>query len=432
MDIITTNSYSEYKQMLDKELKTNVESFVRIGYLLKIARDTNVLAESGYTNVAEFAKAEYGLTKDIVSRYIAINDRYSEGGYSDRLQLQFENYGVAKLSEMLTLPDDIIAEIEPTLTRKEIQDVKKEIAEEEKISPLEVMAEAAAEENVRDEESFTIRQRIWKAHFYENKEDFIKISKFIGAFIPFPDKLIIEKLVDVLAPTGCQVRWARIPGVGKIMISVKGRDIPITFTNIRDGSKLECSAEDIYHDLGEIYGEMTKRAWEKLYGEPFEAVKEEEKPEVAPVQQTEPAEVPKVQNTDNIAKAPAEPSPWKDNEMNQPEADITESAREIEAEVIEHKEEVPEAAAEEQLPGQMNIDDYEEEIPKVEGEIVQETQEEYEIVEDMLECIQVARRTLADHVGENDPKLADWEISALQTNAEYLMEMLNKIKAGRK
>lgn len=353
MDIITTNSYSEYKQMLDKELKTNVESFVRIGYLLKIARDTNVLAESGYTNVAEFAKAEYGLTKDIVSRYIAINDRYSEGGYSDRLQLQFENYGVAKLSEMLTLPDDIIAEIEPTLTRKEIQDIKKEIAEEEKISPLEVMAEAAAEENVRDEESFTIRQRIWKAHFYENKEDFMRISKFIGAFLPFPDKFIIEKLIDVLAPTGCQVRWARIPGVGKIMISVKGKDVPITFINIRDGSKLECSAEDIYHDLGEIYGEMSKRAWEKLYGEPFDATKEEKNPEVAPVQQPEHVEVPKVQNTENIVKAPAEPKPEpveepeEDTELGMPEPVETVKVEEEDIEVVEEdEEEEPDKAAE--------------------------------------------------------------------------------------
>lgn len=40
--------------------------------------------------IAEFAKAEYGLSKDIVSRYIAINDRYSEGGYSDRLQDKYE------------------------------------------------------------------------------------------------------------------------------------------------------------------------------------------------------------------------------------------------------------------------------------------------------------------------------------------------------
>ncbi len=130
--------YTEYKNKLDTELKANAEGFVRIGYLLKVARDTNILADSGYKNVAEFAQAEYGLTKDIVSRYIAINDKYAENGYSDKLQSKFEGFGVAKLQEMLTLPDAIIEEIEPTLTKREIVEIKKEVAAEEAITPIEV------------------------------------------------------------------------------------------------------------------------------------------------------------------------------------------------------------------------------------------------------------------------------------------------------
>ena len=68
-------TYSEFKEQLDTELKKSVESFVRIGYLLKIARDTEILYESGYLSVVEFAKAEYNLSKDQVSRFIAINDK---------------------------------------------------------------------------------------------------------------------------------------------------------------------------------------------------------------------------------------------------------------------------------------------------------------------------------------------------------------------
>jgi len=143
-------TYAEYKTELDNELQKQAEGFVRVGYLLKVARDTNVLAESGYKSVAEFAQAEYGLSKDVVSRYIAINDRYSENGYSDRLQSKYEGYGYSKLTEMLTLPEEIVAEIEPSLTRKEIQEIKKEVAEEEKISPIEVAMEAAEEETVEE------------------------------------------------------------------------------------------------------------------------------------------------------------------------------------------------------------------------------------------------------------------------------------------
>lgn len=131
-------NYEQFKQALDTELANQAAGFVRTGYLLKKARDTDILASSGYSTVAEFAKAEYGLSKDIVSRYIAINDRYSEGGYSDRLQDKYEGYGVAKLQDMLTLPIEVVDLISPEMTRKEIAEVKAEVKEEEAISPVEV------------------------------------------------------------------------------------------------------------------------------------------------------------------------------------------------------------------------------------------------------------------------------------------------------
>ena len=77
-------SYSQYKAELDNELAKTAEGFVRIGYLLKVARDTDILRESGYSTVTDFAKAEYGIDKTQVSRFIRINDKFSEGGYSDR------------------------------------------------------------------------------------------------------------------------------------------------------------------------------------------------------------------------------------------------------------------------------------------------------------------------------------------------------------
>ena len=232
-EVTIYKSYGEYKATLDAELKTNVESFMRIGYLLKVARDTEILSESGYKNVAEFAQAEYGLSKDIVSRYIAINDRYSENGYSERLKTEFEGYGVAKLSEMLTLPDSIIAEIEPTLTRKEIQDIKKEIAEEDAITPMEVLME----EKEVTELSFT--QQCWKECLKNDAARAEKLSKAAD----------IEEAIDILAPTGMQILWARLSGVGKIMISVKGTKEPITFTNSRDGSKEEQTAAEAFGDI---------------------------------------------------------------------------------------------------------------------------------------------------------------------------------------
>ena len=77
-NVITYTDYATYKHDLDTELQGAVEKFVRIGYLLKVAQDTGILAGSGYSNVNEFAMKEYGLDKTQVSRFIRINDRFSK------------------------------------------------------------------------------------------------------------------------------------------------------------------------------------------------------------------------------------------------------------------------------------------------------------------------------------------------------------------
>lgn len=272
--------YTEYKNMLDTELKANAEGFVRIGYLLKVARDTNILADSGYKNVAEFAQAEYGLTKDIVSRYIAINDKYAENGYSDKLQSKFEGFGVAKLQEMLTLPDAIIEEIEPTLTKREIVEIKKEVAAEEAITPIEVAIEAADPKVIQEEKELTLTQRVWKDIIknlwdkYDVKDKNSTLHKIIVTEYPFVTddsftKPLESALYELIAPSGTATLWARLPGVGRYMVTVKGLDEPINMVNARDGSKINTSFADAVRDIADIFdGECTPESWERVYGLP--------------------------------------------------------------------------------------------------------------------------------------------------------------------
>jgi len=270
--------YNDFKGKLDTELQQNAEGFVRIGYLLKVARDTNILAESGYKNVAEFAQAEYGLTKDIVSRYIAINDKYAINGYSDKLQTQFEGFGVAKLQDMLTLPDSIIEEIEPTLTRREIAEIKKQVAAEEKITPIEVAIEAASPEVQAEEKELTLTQRVWKDVIKSDTDIFSPeggaLKDVIEANYPFVtdesfSKPYEEKLLDLLAPNGTATLWARVPGAGRYMVTIKGKDEPINMTNARDGSKVNTSLADACRDIADIFdGECTPESWERVYGLP--------------------------------------------------------------------------------------------------------------------------------------------------------------------
>ena len=275
-ELMRIDTYTEFKSALDTELKNQAEGFVRTGYLLKKARDTEILRESGYTSVAEFAKAEYGLNKDTVSRYIAINDRYAVDGYSDKLQEKYQGYGIAKLQEMLTLSDDVVDLLSPEMSKREIQDVKREIAEEEKISDIEVMIEQQ-EAGSQDK---TILQRVMYQYFYYQREKFIELAEVIEGKIE--GDAAVNKILDAIIPSGIGPIFLRIKGVGKMMLSFHNADNDIEMLNVRSGEQETVTWDRLIETI-KLPFPATKESWEHLYDEEFEKVES--------VNQTEPEQI---------------------------------------------------------------------------------------------------------------------------------------------
>ena len=318
-------SYEDFKTELDNELKKSVESFVRIGYLLKVARDTDILYESGYPNMQEFAKAEYNLSKDQVSRFIAINDKYSVDGYSDRLQEKYEGYGVAKLAEMLTLPEAVADIIVPEMTRAEIQEIKREVKEEQEVSDIEVILEKK-DTNLED---MNLTQKFMYQYFYENRLDFIGMAAVIQGELETTEEEI-EETMQVLAPSGITTKKVRIAGIGKLFLSIKGKDNNLDLVNVRTNETETMSWSNFLDDVCSLYESgASKKDWEAYYNEPFETADEE----VAPVQ---------------------------------PKKELTETE-------------------EKQIPGQMNANDYPEITPEG-GQTVDNTQIETQENIEMIKC----------------------------------------------
>ena len=77
---VAAGTYEEFRDDLKRELEKQVEGFVRIGYKLKLARDTRILEGSGYRDYNEFAWAEYRLDRSVTSRYI----RWTSGRSRER------------------------------------------------------------------------------------------------------------------------------------------------------------------------------------------------------------------------------------------------------------------------------------------------------------------------------------------------------------
>lgn len=260
MEEIKTNTYGYFKQELDSEFQRSSESFVRIGYLLRIAKDTDILAESGYKTVTEFAKAEYGLTPDAVSRFININERFSQGGYSKYLDDRYRPYGYAKLSEMLTLSDEVVAAIPEGATRREIQEIKKEIQKEEKISDLEVLTEPA-------EADKSLLDRFFEEYYHVKPEEYMQIHGRTDIY-------------EVLAPSGSAVMMARVAGAGRMMLAIKGKDQRPELLNVRNNEKETVEWEQVWESIRRLCpaGEP-EESWKMVYQEEFPITDPEPEPE---------------------------------------------------------------------------------------------------------------------------------------------------------
>lgn len=122
---MTLNEWVEIKQKLRQELIGVKRSFVRIGYMLRRIDDQKGYEQDGYKSIAEFAQKELGLHPSTTTRFMEINREYSIDGYSERLREEYEDLSRSQLEEMLKLPEEDRAMIEPAASRESIRDLKR-------------------------------------------------------------------------------------------------------------------------------------------------------------------------------------------------------------------------------------------------------------------------------------------------------------------
>ena len=285
--IVYKQSYSQFKSELDYELNKAAQGFVRIGYLLKQARDTDVLKDSPYQNVVEFAEAEYNLDKTTVSRFMSIHDRFGDPNDPEQLQEKYRAFGIKKLAMMLTLPDKLNEVLTDDFSAAEIKTIKDEVDEEKKITPIEVMTEDAP----KAQEDLSILAKVLYQIGEAEPEKMAELMELDYLTVNASNKMLIE----TLAPAGQKMYMARVPAVGKFALNINGEKISLI--NLRDNKKEEYEIADISEALGELYDmawgkvagpETAKGMWESIWMKEFPKVKEAP---VAPVQQKKESKV---------------------------------------------------------------------------------------------------------------------------------------------
>lgn len=423
--VIEYRSYQEYKQELDTELKKTAEGFVRIGYLLKVARDTSILAESGYDNVVDFARAEYGIDKTQVSRFIHINDKFSQGGYAPELKEEYQGFGYAKLSIMLSLPDSVNEELTPDFSKSEVQQVKDEIDEEKKTTDIEVMLEE--KDSVQQSFNTNLEKAVYQLgkdapEVYKRLwESAVKNGESGKRFI---ENLILDEKAMYIV---------RIPGAGRCMLSMKAEEDTVKLINIRDSSANETYTKQELEDaLKKMLPDTDtwRNAWESLYGEKLQA---EKSAAVAPVQ---PKAAPRKESKVIVPKKP-EPEKSVQN--------IPESVSKAQESVPESKETVSETAQKKE----MTLNDVnpeipapdpkpiEEDVPEEKPDVQQDTNEQIPGQDEIenhpeympekktdKQIIVEAKRTI-DAIREN---LSGWEYTVPKTQLTVILERVDYLK----
>ena len=128
-----TMTYQEAKDILREKLDYMKKNFIAAGYYMKYIRDHELFREDGYESIWEFAEDNYGIKKSTASRWMSMNDKFSQGGNSPVLAEEFRDFEKSQLQEMLYLDDKQIETVTPDMTVKEIREVRKPAEPERKL-----------------------------------------------------------------------------------------------------------------------------------------------------------------------------------------------------------------------------------------------------------------------------------------------------------
>lgn len=392
-------SYQEFKQTLDEEMNRVAEGFVRIGYLLNYAAETNIINEGGYDNVNDFAKAEYNIDATQVSRFVNIYKRFGIPG-EPRLQDQYSNHGVAKLGIMLTLPDFLNEEITEGYSKSEINAIKHEYEAEQQVSDIEVAIERA---EMKESVQYTLPQMLTKAVYQ-------LIHDEPALYARLYDCIELDDVKEILAPMGENSYIVRIKGIGRLTIFLKNTEISLI--NLREGSREDYSWQQLYDAFKEYFamGTDAKDSWSNVFQEPWPEEKKEEAIKVA----DNPAEKATKPDKNNVAK------PKKESKVKviEPRKELVTKSHELEhnAAVEQAKES---GELDEQLPGQDSILNHPEYLP--------EDMQEKEVLTGEVEDIEKPANTDIDNVQQAHEGMKVEHFAPVQQDTE---EVIRGLKAN--
>ena len=335
---ITLDQWVQWKEDIRKKLAETAGNFVHIGYRLKQIRDSGMFG--GAADIFGFAEQEYGLGRSTVSRFMAINTKYSEGGNSLELKEEFRAFSSSKLAEMLTLPDGDLQLITEKTTIREIRGLKE--FGRSPAAPVPDAGQAPLEKCIID--------------FFKTRK--VALDKAMGLLAEDPPEY--KQAAEMINPSG-QTSHKK----GIVFLFFYGWNAGVKYKLMGQPDPVCLTWPEFLGETERIYGGGRPDAWENFYGagEPAVATSQQE----GGWEETEDAAAGGTKETERPAgteeRTPAAEEPRTDTPSMA--ADTQETARKPPGDDAQAAAAAagPDRTPEENLPGQMDVYEYPELIP---------------------------------------------------------------------
>lgn len=130
------HEYEKIKGYIKSNINNIFNNYLEIGGRLRKIKDNNLFLLQDYKNIYEFAANEFELSETTVKNLININFRFCnnsvDGEYVYYLGEKYKDFSYSQLVELLSVPEEQSLVYLPTMSVKEIRDMKKIEAKIEK------------------------------------------------------------------------------------------------------------------------------------------------------------------------------------------------------------------------------------------------------------------------------------------------------------
>ena len=116
--------YREAKEIIRNKLQGMTQNFIGIGFYLRQIKETEGFRKDGYESIYEMAEDQYGIKRSTAIRWMQMNEKFSQGGYSPFLDSSYKDFGKSQLQEMLYLDSEQLEEVSPEMTVREIREIR--------------------------------------------------------------------------------------------------------------------------------------------------------------------------------------------------------------------------------------------------------------------------------------------------------------------